>query len=226
MQARHAVAAVALCAGLALAGFAWPRFVGGAVIAPYEDMLRSVARGARPDVRSIDAAREAAAVSQSWFAHGETMRRRGAFELVRASRAETAEGQRAALRRSIDWLRAGLARGPGDSFAWLQLAQATRVVRGAAAEVNPPLRMSLRTAPYEHRLIVPRLDVAFSSWPALAPDIREAMTFQIRRAVDTAPRALVRATRRNFALRQVRRAVADSPIHRERFNIVYLSPDR
>ena len=85
--------------------------------------------------------------------------------------------------------------------------------------------MSLRTAPFEHRLVIPRIEVAFRTWSALDADIRDAMTTQIRRAIDTAPKALANATRRNYALRQVRQAVAGSPIHRDRFNIVYLSRD-
>ncbi|MEK9645949.1 MAG: hypothetical protein VW547_10440 [Alphaproteobacteria bacterium] len=85
--------------------------------------------------------------------------------------------------------------------------------------------MSLKTAGYEHRMIIPRLELAFSASSVLEPDVRAAMTPQIRRAIDTAPKSLVEATRRNFPLRQVREAVAGSPVHAQRFRIVYLTPD-
>ena len=225
MYARYLAAAGGLCIGLAIAAIAWPRFVSGAVDAPYEDTLRTIARGTAPTRRTIDDAVAAAKVSLSWQAKGLTMNRIGAFELVRAGLATTPADQRKALADSAHWLQRGLTRSPASAYSWLQLAQALQAQGGATPAINHPLRMSLRTAPFEHRLVIPRIEVAFRTWSALDADIRDAMTTQIRRAIDTAPKALANATRRNYALRQVRQAVAGSPIHRDRFNIVYLSRD-
>ncbi|MEX2454989.1 MAG: hypothetical protein WD470_09810, partial [Rhodospirillaceae bacterium] len=223
---RYGVALAVLAAGVVLAVAAAPRFIGGAAMAPYEDILRSTARGGKtPTAPALDAAREGARVSLAWFDYNRTRLRLGAFELVGAGLATTPNARRAALDRSIGSLRAGLARAPGDAYGWLQLAQALRVRDGATADLEAALRMSLRTAPYEHRLIVPRIEIAFGAWAALAPDLRAAFRPQIVRAVDTAPVQLARATRRYFALRQVREALAGSPVHMERFNIVYLTPD-
>ena len=224
-KSRHIPAAVALTVGIALLVFAWPRFVGGAIIAPDEDLPRKLARDIPVSQRQIDAAREEATVSARWFVYGKTLNFNGALELIQASRAKSAPDQRAALAKSQALLRAGLMRTPADSCGWMQLAQATRALNGATPALNSQLRMSLRTAPFEHRLIIPRLDVAFKSWNALSPDLKAAMTGQILRAVDTAPRALARATRRNFALRQVRQAVETSEIHKRRFDIVYSARD-
>lgn len=223
---RYGVVLTGLAAGLGLALAAAPRFIGGAAMAPYEDILRSAARGGpKPAAPALDAAREGARVSLDWFDYSRTRMRLGAFELVAAGLATTPGARTAALSRSIDSLRAGLARAPGDAYGWLQLAQALRLRDGATPDLDSALRMSLLTAPYEHRLIVPRIEIAFSVWAALAPDLREAFGPQIVRAVDTAPVQLAQATRRFFALRQVREALAGSPVHMERFNIVYLTPD-
>jgi hypothetical protein len=222
---RRIAAAIAICAAFAVVVASWPRFIAGAAIAPYEDTLRGIARGAKPLPAAIAAAREAAEVSLSWLPHDRTYLRLGAFELVQAGLAADAARRNAALDRSIGALRAGLARAPADAYGWLQLAQAVRMRSGPTSAVAAPLRMSLETAPYEHRLVVPRLEIAFSAWRALDEDLWRAFAPQMMRAVDTAPVEFAKATRRFFLLREVRTALAASPIHLERFNIVYLTPD-
>ena len=224
MIARLLPAAVALCAAAVLVSLAVPRFVAGAIVAPYEDLTRAIARGASVPMRDIDAAREAANVSLGWLKYGRTLTRLGALELVHAGQVKTAAEQAAALARGQASLRAGLARTPGESYHWLQLAQTVQATGGATPALNAPLRMSLRTGAYDHRLILPRLAIAFRAWPALDADVRAAMTPQIRRAVDTAPAALARLTRRSFALRHVRQALEGSPVHAARFAIVWSAP--
>lgn len=224
-MARWLPGLAAVAAGAVLVVVAWPRFIGGAVIAPHEALLRDIARGAKPAAASLREARESARISLDWFDYSRTRMRLGAFELVTADLETAPDLRRGALDRSIAALDAGLARSPGDAYGWLQLAQAMRQRNGATAALNPPLRMSLRTARYEHRLIIPRLELAFSAWNVLEPDVREALGPQIVRAVDIAPVKLARATRRFFVLRQVRQVLAASPVHLERFDIVYLTPD-
>ncbi len=221
---RRLPAVIALLMGVSLVALAWPRFIAGAAIAPYEDTLRGVARGAKPDPAVLDAAREGAEVSLSWLEYDRTLLRLGAFELVEAGLAPP-EARRAVLDRSLAALRAGLARAPADAYGWVQLAQALRMRRGPTPELNAVLGMSLRIAPYEHRLVMPRLEIAFSAWRALDDTTRRALVPQLVRAVDTAPVELAKATRRFFLLREVRAALAASPVHLARFDIVYLSPD-
>lgn len=224
-MSRIVPAVCALVIGVLICAAAIPRFVGGAAIAPYEDLLRGIARGEKADRAAVDAAREAARVSLDWYGYDRTWLRLGAFDLVAAGLGKDRAERRRFLDASIDALRDGLARSPGDAYGWLQLAQAMRERDGAVAALNGPFRMSLVTAPYEHRLVMPRLEIAFSAWSVLSPDLRASLGPQIVRAVDTAPVQLARATRRFYALRQVRRALAGSPVHMERFNIVYLNPD-
>ena len=215
---------VAIGAALVLVIPSWPRFIAGAAIAPYEDTLRGIARGAKPLPVVMAEAREAAHVSLSWQPFDRTYFRLGGFELVQAGLAARPEDRNAALDRGIAALRFGLARAPADAYGWLQLAQAIRMRHGPTPELNSVLRMSLETAPYEHRLVLPRLEIAFSAWRALDADLRAALGPQMMRAVDTAPVEFARATRRFFMLREVRTALAASPIHLDRFNIVYLTP--
>lgn len=225
MTPRTLVAGLALLGGAALCVIGWPRFVAGAIIAPYEDQLKKAARGQNVTTALLNDAIQRSKVSSDWVALGKSLNLLGGLELLAARSASSPIAQQRHLDASIAALRDGLARAPANAYSWVQLAQSVRARRGATPAVNGPLRLSLKTAPFEHRLVLPRIDLALTSWRVIEPDIRLAMAVQFQRAVDTAPVQFARMTRRRFALRQVRRALEASPIHLERFNIVYLTPD-
>ncbi|MEK9645948.1 MAG: hypothetical protein VW547_10435 [Alphaproteobacteria bacterium] len=113
--ARHATAAYAVLFGVALVAVAWPRTISGALVAPYEEMLRGIARGANASLAAVHEARTNSAVSATWFAYGGTLNRLGALYLVRARFAKDREAQRVGLVAAIVDLREGLARPPGAS---------------------------------------------------------------------------------------------------------------
>ncbi len=145
--------------------------------------------------------------------------------MMAARKSQSAAAQRKILSESIAALRHGLARMPGQPYAWLQLAQAARARDGAKRYVENYLALSLRLAPWEHRLVMPRLNIALGIWRVLGSEFKATLPRQFERAVDTAPVALAQAARRNFALGAVRQMLAGSPVHLQRFQIVYLSPD-
>ncbi|CAN0593897.1 unnamed protein product, partial [Laminaria digitata] len=117
----------------------------------------------------------------------------------------------------------GLLQTPANAYAWLQLAQAVRARRGAIPAIEAYLDLSTQLARWEHRLVLSRLDITLGVWPILGASYRATLPPQFERAVDTAPVALAVAVRRNFALRQARQMLAASPVHLERFSLVYLS---
>lgn len=222
---RTIVLSMAVCAAALLIVPVWPQFIGGAIVAPYEDTLRELARGNAISGNVIADTETALRVSQQWTRTGQGAAARGSLRFVAARNARSPEAQRAALDASISALKQGLSQKPAQPYAWLQLAQASRARNGATAEIESYLALSMQLAPWEHRLVLPRLEIALSSWSALNNSFKATLPLQFARAVDTAPLALAKATRRNFALRAVRGMFANSPIHLERFLIVYLSPD-
>ena len=225
MNRRILVLFTAVCAGGVLIAGASPRSIGGAVIAPYEDTLRDVARQKKISGALLKDTETALKVSRKWVDSGETSAGIGAMRFIAARSATTPEAQRAALKDSIAELRRGLSRMPAQPYVWLQLAQAERALNGATPVIEKYLAMSLALAPWEHRLVLARLDIALGTWSALSPEFKALLPGQFERAVDTAPVQLVRATRRNFALRAVRQMLAGSSLHLDRFLLVYLSPD-
>ena len=225
MNRRILVLLTAACTGGVLAAGASPHFIGGAVIAPYEDTLRDIAREKKIARTLLKETETALRVSRSWVDTGEASADLGAMRFIAARSATTPEAQRAALADSVMELKRALSRMPGQPYVWLQLAQAERALNGATPVIEKYLAMSLALAPWEHRLVLTRLDLALGMWSVLSPEFKSTLPAQFERAVDTAPVELVRVTRRNFALRPVRQMLAGSTLHLDRFLLVYLSPD-
>lgn len=216
---------MAACAAALLIVPVWPYFIGGAIVAPYGDTLRDIARGEKVKDSTLAGTEQALQVSRGWVETGQSSVALGKLHFIAARNANSPKDQRKSLSESVTALRAGLSRAPAQPYAWLQLAQAERARRGATASLEKFLSLSMSLAPWEHRLVLPRLEIALGVWPVLSEEFKAKLPPQFERAVDTAPLALAQATRRNFALRAVRRMFAGSPIHLERFLIVYLSPD-
>ena len=215
----------AACAAALMLIAVWPHFISGAIKAPYEDTLRDIARGKTVPPVIIAETETALRVSQKWVQTGEISIALGGMRFLVARNAQSAVAQRATLDQSISALKRGLSRRPAQPYAWLQLAQAERVRNGATPSLEKYLDFSMRIAPWEHRLVLPRLNVALGAWSALSDPFKARLPGQFERAIDTAPLQLAKVARRNFALRAVRKMLAASPVHLERFLIVYLSPD-
>jgi len=62
-------------------------------------------------------------------------------------------------------LRAGLALAPSNSFAWTRLAYIDMVTGGPSPSMARKLRMAVTLAPYDRRLVFPRLRLSFIAWP-------------------------------------------------------------
>lgn len=225
MTQRILVLVVAICAGVLLIVPVWPRFISGAITAQYEDTLRDIARDRKVGSARLSETETALRVARKWTVDGKLAQSLGSMRFVAARNAGSAAAQRAALTETISALREGLARAPAQPYAWLQLAQADRARNGLTPSIEQYLSMSMALAPWEHRLVLPRLEIALAAWPRLSPAFKSRLPGQFERAIDTAPLALARATRRSFALRAVRQMLASSPVHLERFGVVYFSPD-
>lgn len=220
---------VALAAGgvsLAIVIAAWPMFIGGAIVAPHEGLLREIARGGKVRASDIAGAEISLQVALSWYDYGKFATAYGGLRLVTAQRSKLIEDQQAALADSETALREGLSSVPGQPYAWLQLAQAEYARNRRPADISRFLGMSLDLAPWEHRLVTRRLVLALQNWRGLSPELRAQLPAQFARSVDTDPVGLATATRRTFRLREVRGMLSGSKLHLDRFNIVYLARDR
>jgi hypothetical protein len=87
--------------------------------------------------------------------------------------------------------------------------------------VAEALHLSLLTGRYEPRLLMPRIELAFTVWPLLPEALRSEFAQQIVLAMRWMPRDVVAATRHHHRLAEVRAALASDPQLRLHFNLLY-----
>ena len=174
---------ISATAGALLLALAVPRFMAAAISAPYDQTMRDLGDPAKAGTVSPDAVK-AAILSRKrairWQDNSRLWSDLGALQLEQAEAAglQTAQGRELAV-RSLDSHRQGLALDPVQPYAWLRVAKAELVVNGMTPALNPPLQMSVRTAPREPQLVLDRLELAFTVWPTLDKTTRTMMNEQV-----------------------------------------------
>jgi hypothetical protein len=204
---------VSAMAGALLLALAVPRFMAAAISAPYDQTMRDMGDAAKAGTVSQEAIK-AAVLSRKrairWQDNPRLWTDLGALQLEQAEAAglATVLGRELAA-RSLDSHRQGLALDPAQPYAWLRLAKAELVTTGMTPALNPPLQMSVRTAPREPQLVLDRLELAFTVWPMLDKTTRAMMNEQIVIAARFYEKKLALMTRRHQALDIVAEALRD-----------------
>lgn len=221
-QARLYAMLVAAAFGIVLVGLAIPRFVGGLVVSPFDETLRALGRGETVSDGDLRIAARSRETALKWYDNARWEADLGALNYTLARRLPLGSAERAELvAAAIERDRRAVARTPSAAIPWLRLAQAQVERDGLAADVAPYLRMSYRTAPYDPRMVMPRLQLAMTVWNDLPDDLRETANAQIRLAMDWFPRELVQVTRSRRRLAEVRSALGAGTEARARFNLLY-----
>ncbi|HUC61876.1 MAG TPA: hypothetical protein VMF53_07955 [Alphaproteobacteria bacterium] len=204
---------LALVAGVSLVRLGIPQLVGGLPLFFQEDARSRIAGGvptakpATPELRqeAIEVWGRAAPIlddTNVWAAYGDILvaeaNANNDKPAVRDKR--LAEAQAA--------YRAALIESPSNGRAWTMLA-AVRLRLGATPEETAALlRMSLRTAPRDPPLVIPRLDSAFYIWRVMPPDLRADMAEQVRIATVNDLWHFVRLVHEHYVLEPVRDILA------------------
>ena len=204
---------VSATAGALLLALAVPRFMAAAISAPYDQTMRDLADPAKVGTVSPEAIK-AAVLSRKravrWQDSPRLWSELGALQLEQAEAAglNTAQGRELAA-RSMDSHRQGLTLDPVQPYAWLRMAKAELVVNGLTPALNPPLQMSVRTAPREPQLVLDRLELAFTVWPMLDKTTRAMMEEQVVIAARFYEKKLALMARRHQALDIVAEALRE-----------------
>jgi hypothetical protein len=211
--------------GVALIALAVPRLASGILLAPYDDTLARLGRGETVAGAELARAVDSRRAALAWLETGRVRADLGALYLAWAAAPGLREAARMAmLDRAIAAFRAGLGLAPAQPFAWTMLGQATlrRLGPGAGGAVAPVLRMALITAPYEPRLVAPRLAIGLAVLRSLSPELRDLLVGQVTFALDRRPSLVVDLVRRRYVLTEMRALLADRPAVRRRFETAYL----
>lgn len=202
-----------------------PRLIAASYTAPFDQTVRDLGESRRPrDISAgeLSKAAESRREALGWYDSAQTRSEFGAARMVQASR-ENFEGSRGRilLDHSIQAHRDALARRPADSHAWARLARLLLIRDGLSPGIVPYLRMAIRTAPADPRLVFARLDLAFMAWPMMDNTTQDLIRQQIRIAAQINIKQLARVVKERFALEIARDAFKDDIGLQRRFDAYY-----
>jgi hypothetical protein len=208
---------VATLAGVVLIVLAAPRFVAGALTAPFDETVRALGGGDAVPDQALQLALGSRQRATSLTSDGRFFAEAAALRFAAYQRDPVAER----LDLAIDAHRAAVERAPSQPFVWTRLATAVLSRDGYVPEVGAALRMSLLTGRFEPRLVLPRLELALPLWKRLPQDVRDGLAGQIVLAMKWDPERLAEAVRQSHRLAEARAALAAHPELRTRFNLLY-----
>ncbi len=171
--------AIILVAG-ALLALGIPRLVAAFVTLPASPILGKMQSLKAVDAKSLEILITTQQRGLKWH---ETSRRwtdLGLTQILLANKSGTDKNRDALLRKADFSLRAGLALAPSNSFAWTRLAYIDMVMNGSSPSMARELRMAVALAPYDRRLVFPRLRLSFLAWPQFEKADRPIILDQIR----------------------------------------------
>jgi len=131
--------------------------------------------------------------------------------LERSARAKDRSIAQAYVHEAELWQRKGLFVSPADPYGWYRLAYLYYSTEGPSQRVTSAWRQSVASAPYEPRLLVPRLQMAMSLESILDADVRESFPRLIRDAWREDPEALTKAAHEGTFISSVESALRRDP---------------
>ncbi len=135
-------------------------------------------------------------------------------DLAAIALAKWAQGgmkDRAFLQEADYWQRGALARVPSDPYGWFRLAFITETMEGDGERTAQAWRQSVASAPYEPRLIIPRLEMALRLERVLGAEAQSIYARLIGQAWEENPWHLARSARDYAYLSLVEGTLRDRP---------------
>lgn len=163
-----------------LLAFGLPSLVARIVMLPGDHARTSLLAGETldgPDLERVYLSRRKAA---AWFPENALYNDLALASLELSGRVQ-GDHVKAFLQESALWQNKALNVSPADAFGWYRLAYLLYMAEGPSQRVAKAWEQSLSSAPYEPRLVVPRLQMALGLGPAfLASD---AALFHVPRLI-------------------------------------------
>ena len=119
-------------------------------------------------------------------------------------------------------MRRALAQAPANPAVWAQLAYVTLLLRGAPADVNGALTLSVLTGPSLGGVMPLRSAVAALAWQQLDPPTRAWFAPQFVKTMRFAPQPFVDTIRRSNAVGVVQAQLQDEPELKREFERLLL----
>jgi len=147
----------------------------------------------------------------SWFPMNAPYDDLSMVSLERSARSKDTVIAKAYVTEAELWQRKALFVSPADPYGWYRLAYLFYLTDGPSERVFMAWRQSFFAAPYEPRLLVPRLQMAISLDARLDADTRGSLPRMIRDAWREDPEGLVQAARDGVFISTVEAALRNAP---------------
>ena len=170
-----------------------PRLMSALIQIPADRVPALLERRAPVDPQSLTRLAATRQRALAWTESGRLWVEFGvaALRLAEADRDTSGVG----LRRAILALRWGLSLSPLDGAGWMWLAEAEHALNGPTRSSADAVVMSMRTAPYDKNLQLPRIAHALLVWSHLDNAARRRFSVQVRMVQRRAPKRLATLAR-------------------------------
>jgi hypothetical protein len=205
--------------GAGLLYLALPRTIAAVLKLPGNPVLTRIQERKPVDAEGLATLIASRKRAVFWADSGRDRAVLGLAQLLLARRSQGAGGyERGLAVDAIDSLRDGLALAPASPHAWTRLAYAELVANGPSAPVASALEMSLRTAPFDPRLLRVRIELCLRAWPYLTAAARRLVHEQVRLAWRQSGSELIAIARHAGREDVVRGALSQRPADRAEFD--------
>ncbi len=203
----------------ALLALAAPRLIAAILFVPGNSAARVMHDGVgKLTVGQLDSLIESRQAAGRWIESGRNSNAIGMAAARLLSQMEALAVRQPAQEAAyldllITSLREGVSRQPAEPYAWshLSLALMRRGAPGDLAAAEQAWRMSVVTAPNEHRLLMQRLTSGLFLWSEAAPRTRAMIEAEIVRTARIQPRNMARTARLIGAADFIRAVLAAHP---------------
>ncbi len=184
-------AVFAVLLGLLLIAMAAPRLVAGLLMAPHDELVRGLSRGALGNGQALAEASADYEAALTWDDEANSAAQLATLDyLLAQSVGFDSDGGRAWLQRCLAAARRAVADNPSQPYSWVQIAIALERLEGASVRSVAALMESIRRGAYQPRLAVLRSGLALRAWPLLGVEERRLAAGQILLAAQVDPAAL------------------------------------
>ncbi len=202
--------------------FAVPRLASSFLLLPSQETVRAIGKGKSVSDAAMMRAIDARLHAFARHAEPKTLFELGGLRLVQAKNAgyATSEGRRL-LEESMAFERQSLSLSPVQPYGWVQLLQGRLALEGPSTALSPLFELAVRAGPTEPRLVMHRLAIGLSFWTFLDAKAMGLLKEQALIAARYHPHRLAQATKKRYALKIIRDALAEEPALRFRFDQIY-----
>jgi len=167
--------------GLLLIGLAVPRLISAVLVLPVRPVFEDIRLGRDVELERLVQAQSLTLSASAWVSDGRILTDRALALGLHADRLAAGSEMRASFERlAAASLAEGLAKSPGNPYAWFRMAAISQRLNKAPRLVVSLLLASVMTGEVLPRVMIPRLTLAFANWEHMDEREKDVIRNQMR----------------------------------------------